>query len=379
VVAVAHSDPQRTALALDLGERYPVSVDDAAGAAQVFREQATQCENAITDEMLQAAANDGEHLKALRSLGMRAALLAPMTSAGRSVGVLTLVNAESGRIFGEEDVTLARELARRAATGLENARLYIERSNIARTLQASLLPEQLPVLPGWQTASLYRPAGDENRVGGDFYAAFAVDRDWMLVVGDVTGRGAPAAALTGLMRHTLRTAATLTGSATAALDKLNRDLLERRQLSLCTAVCLVLRELDGGSEVDVICAGHPLPVLVRGGRAQPVGRFGPLLGAYPDQYWEPVTVRVEPGDVLVLYSDGLLDATGAQDRFGPERLERTLTGAGSAPDVIARIERALAAFEVGAQADDTAVLAVERLAVPGLRLVKSQRTAAASA
>jgi serine phosphatase RsbU (regulator of sigma subunit) len=218
-------------------------------------------------------------------------------------------------------------------------------------------------MPGWRTASLYRPAGDENEVGGDFYEAVPLDGAWMLMVGDVTGRGAPAAALTSLMRHTLRTAATLTGSATQAFEKLNRDLVSRSQLSLCTAVSLVLRDVEGCAQADVVCAGHPQPILVRGGAAEQIGEYGPVLGAYIDETWEGLTVDINPGDVLVLYSDGLIDAAGARDRFGAERLEQTLTGASSASDAVARIEDALAHFEVGAQADDIAILAVERTAV----------------
>jgi PAS domain S-box-containing protein len=363
-VAVAHSDPGKVALAWRVGERYPVALDEPGGAAQVFRDHSAVCTNDITDEMLMAAAKDEEHLEALRGLGMHAALVVPMISGGRSIGVLSLVSAESARSFGEEDAALASELARRAATAVENARLYTERSNIARTLQTSLLPDALPHLPGWRTATLYRPAGDENQVGGDFYEAIPLDGDWMLVVGDVTGRGAPAAALTGLMRHTLRTAATLTGSASRALDKLNADLIARPQLSLCTAVCLVVRDRDVHTQATILCAGHPPPILVRGGAAEEIGRFGPMLGAYTDARWEPLSLSVRPGDVLVLYSDGLLDATGAEDRFGVERLRQALTGASGADDAMARIKRELAEFQVGAQADDTAVLVVERVGRP---------------
>jgi serine phosphatase RsbU (regulator of sigma subunit) len=368
-VAVAHTDTTKVALARRVGKRYPAMLNEPTGAAHVFREQTSQCANDITDEMLVGAAKDETHLDALRSLGMRAALVVPMVSGGRSIGVLSLVNAESGRSFGDEDITLANELARRAATAVENARLYTERSNIARTLQVSLLPDDVPEMPGWRTASLYRPAGDENDVGGDFYEAIPLERAWMLVVGDVTGRGAPAAALTGLMRHTLRTAATLTGSATQALEKLNRDLVGRPHLSLCTAVCLTLRDDDddddsAAAHADIICAGHPQPVLIRGGTAELVGQYGPMLGAYADENWEPGTLSVRPGDVSVLYSDGLVDAEGAEERFGPERLQQTLTGAGSAFDALARIEEALSHFQVGAQADDIAVLAVERIGVP---------------
>ena len=143
-VAVAHTDPAKVALARRVAERYPTSLDAGRGAAQVFREQTPQCTNDITDAMLVAAAQDEEHLDALRSLGMRAALVVPMSSGGRSIGVLSLVSAESGRNFSPEDVSLAVELARRAATAVENARLYTERSNIAHILQTSLLPDDLP-------------------------------------------------------------------------------------------------------------------------------------------------------------------------------------------------------------------------------------------
>ena len=363
-VAVAHTDPAKVALAQEFGERYPVDVDDPGGTAQVFRERRPQLVNDISDEMLVTAATDEKHLAVLRGLGVRAGLAVPMATRGTTVGVLTLVSAESGRSFGEEDVGLASELARQAATAVENARLYTERSRIARTLQESLLPDELPALPGFRTASLYRPAGDEDRVGGDFYEAFALGDDaWTLVVGDVTGRGADAAALTGLMRHTLRAIAIFTGSAVRALDQLNQELRARPRTSLCTAVCVVLRDVAGATQADIICAGHPLPILVRDGVATYVGEFGPMLGAFSDERWQPLTIALRSGDILVLYSDGVLDAAGAEDRFGPERLQTVLAPAVSAADAVARVEQALADFEVGPQADDTAVLTVERVAV----------------
>lgn len=362
-VAVAHADPDKAALAHST-DGYAVALDEVGGIAQVFREGEAHCVNDITDQMLVAASTDGSHLETMRLLGPRAVLLLPMTAQVGTVGVLSLVSAESGRRFTEDDVALGSELARRAATAVENARLYTERSRIAQTLQESLLPDELPPLPGWRTASLYRPAGDEERVGGDFYDAFALGEDaWMLVVGDVTGRGAPAAALTALMRHTLRAIAMFTGSATQAFDELNRELVARRESSTCTAVSVVLREHDGDAQAEVICAGHPLPLLARGGAAKYVGEFGPMLGAFADERWEPLTVPVHSGETLVLYSDGVLDATGAHDRFGPERLQRTLAGSSSAHDAVTRIEQALSSFQVGAQADDTAVLAIERISV----------------
>ena len=160
---------------------------------------------------------------------MRAVLLVPMLAGGRAIGVISLVSAESRRTFASADVQLAEELGRRAGTAVENARLYRERSHIAATLQRGLLPDELPTIPGLRLASLYRPAGAENLVGGDFYDAFETSTGWMLLVGDVTGRGADAAARTGQARHTLRTAGLLLGDPGDALEQLNLALTAARE------------------------------------------------------------------------------------------------------------------------------------------------------
>ena len=210
-------------------------------------------------------------------------MVVPMVSAGHMIGVLSFVSAESGRAFTQADLELAEELGRRAGTAVENARLYAERSHIAATLQRGLLPDELPVIEGLRLASLYRPAGEENLVGGDFYDAFPTPSGWMLLVGDVTGRGAEAAALTGQARHTLRTAGALLGDPDAALEQLNRALAQRTELTPCT-VALVHITPDLAT-ASVRCAGHPQPLLVRDGEPRPVGHFGPMLGAWPDSRW----------------------------------------------------------------------------------------------
>jgi PAS domain S-box-containing protein len=362
-VAVAHVDPGKVAFARELASRYPSRSDAAGGSAQVIRDGESQLVNEISEEMLAAVAQDEEHLELLRSVGMRAGLTVPMSAGGKTVGALTLISAESGRRFSAAEVELAEEVARRAGTAVENARLYTERSRIAHTLQTGLLPGRMPHMPGWATATLYRSAGVENWVGGDFYDAFAVRGGWLALVGDVAGRGAEAAALTGVARHTLKTAATLLRDPLAAIRTLNVELLGREQMALCSVAAVLLREHERRASAEVVCAGHPLPLLVRDGSVRPVGRFSPMLGAYAIEEWERATVELEAGDVLVLYTDGVFDTVGDGERFGEERLERTLQDVTSAQDAVARIDSALSAFGVGEQADDTAVLAVERVAV----------------
>jgi len=362
-VAVAHADPEKVAFARRIAERYPTLADADTGAARVIRDGVSQVVDDVTDEMLLAVADDAEHLELLRSVGMRGGLVVPMSAAGENVGALALLSAETPRRFTAADVELAEELARRAGTAVENARLYTERTHIARTLQTGLLPGRLPHVPGWRVATLYRPAGVENWVGGDFYDAFPVHGGWLALVGDVAGRGAEAAALTGLARHTLRTAARLIDDPLDAVGTLNAELLAREQMSLCSVAAVLLREHSGGATAEIVCAGHPLPLLVGNGHVRPVGRFSPMLGAQPVEGWARATVELDPGDVLVLYTDGVFDAVGANGRFGEDRLQRTVAGVRDAGEAVARIDQALSSFEVGPQADDTAVLAVERVAV----------------
>jgi PAS domain S-box-containing protein len=281
------------------------------------------------------------------------------------IGALFLAMTHSERIFDESDLSLARELGRRAAIAVENARLYAERSLIATILQRSLLPPELPDIPGYCLAGLYVAAGEQNEVGGDFYDAFEVQGGWMVVVGDVAGRGAEAAALTSLSRYTLRTAGKLLGDPVATLEQLNAALRERPGLSLVSVCCAVLREADGRATADVVLAGHPPAFHVRGGKPEPVGEFAPFLGAYESGEWTPVTVDLEPGDQLVLYTDGVVDTVGEEERFGENRLVATLDGAAGAADAVARIEAAVRAFAHGSQADDIAVIAVERLRAAG--------------
>ena len=227
-VAVVHSDPAKVEFARKLAQQYPTYTSDDSGSAQVLRDGQPQLVPEIPDELLTEAVDDPELLELVRGLGMRSVVMVPMVApSGKPTGVISFVNAESGRVFTEADLALCTEIGRRAGLAVENARLYSERSTIARTLQRALLPPALPEIPGFGLATLYRPAGQENWVGGDFYDAFEVNGGWMVVVGDVAGRGAPAASLTAFTRHVLRTAAQLHDDPLDAVAFLNRQLFER--------------------------------------------------------------------------------------------------------------------------------------------------------
>jgi serine phosphatase RsbU (regulator of sigma subunit) len=186
----------------------------------------------------------------------------------------------------------------------------------------------------------------------------------MLVVGDVAGHGAEAAALTALARWTLRSTSELTRDPGRAVRQLNATLRDLPQLSLCTTVCAHVRTRAGDGEATVTLAngGHPRPLLVRDGHVEELGRVGPMAGAFDDGGWDCTEVALHGGDALVLYTDGVLDTVGERDRFGAERLRATLEAAAAASEqpgaLVARLAAELEAFRRGPQRDDTAIAAV---------------------
>jgi PAS domain S-box-containing protein len=364
-VAVAHTDPAQVERAVGLRRRYPVRADDEVGVAEVLRTGEARLMPDVPDELLERAALDDEHLRLLRDLDIGSAILVPMTAGGKVGGALTFVNARDSRSFDTDDLDLAVEVARRAGVAIENARLAQERARVAATLQRELLPPNVPEMPGWQVSTMYRPAGEVEEVGGDFYEAFAVEGGWALVLGDVSGRGAQAASLTAEARHTIRTAATLAPDPRVGLRLVDERLRERGDAALCSAAVLLLSgNEEGDARATLFLAGHPPPLLLRDGGAEEVGMPGPILGVSPDAVWESETVVLRPGDLLVLYTDGVIEAKADDgERFGAARLRHGLAGCGRPEAVIARVEGALAAF-AGEADDDAAVVAVQRVGRP---------------
>ncbi|MGH2875431.1 MAG: SpoIIE family protein phosphatase [Solirubrobacteraceae bacterium] len=361
-VAVAHSDPERLALAEQLRAYEPEQLDRREGIGRVFTTGRPLLYPEITEEMLRQAAVDERQLELLRAVGFRAAMIVPMSLGGRTLGAMTLVTAESGRVLDEHDLELAEQVAARAAVAIENSRLYSERSTIADTLQRSLLPEGLPDIPGYGLAAMYAPAVARTEVGGDFYDAWPVGEDWMLAIGDVAGKGVKAAAQTALVRHTLRAASEYERSPAALLAQADRALKGQLGQSICTALCVRLER----ERLTLAVGGHPLPLLLSADGVQPVGDPGPLLGGLSKVGWDEHVVELEPGTTLVTYTDGVTDALGADgSRFGVDRLQATLRACRerrAAHEVVSELGRALELFQPGGYADDTAVLVLHRLA-----------------
>jgi PAS domain S-box-containing protein len=361
-MAVAHADPAHADLAAEL-QGIMVDLRGAVGPARVARTGRAELHETVDAEHMRAAAIDPTHRRLLSQLGVRSAASVPMTVRGQRLGVMTLSTAESGRRLGQEQLAVLEELGRRAAVAVDSARLYRQRSAIARTLQSSLLPPVLPEIAGVEAAALYRAAGEGTEVGGDFYDLFSVAGDeWIAVIGDVCGKGAEAAAVTALARYTIRTAAVRRRSPAAILRWLN-DAMLRQDVEgrFCTIACVHLDTSRPEIGVTVACGGHPPAMLRRAdGDVRDVGAPGTLLGLLPDPQLEDERAVLAPGDALVLYTDGITDARAPERVVTPEQLHETLRAipAGSAQ----RIVEQLAALAVGKEGtpprDDIAVLAL---------------------
>ncbi len=320
----------------------------------------------VSEDDVRGLSHDDEDFEFLRRLDMRSAVTVGLQARGEVTGALTIAVAWSGRRYKREDSRFARILAGRIALTLDNAGLFAgleraerARAEIAETLQRALLPPPLPHIPGWSVAAMYRPAGAENEVGGDFYDLFRVPGGWMLAIGDVTGRGAHAASITAVARHTLRTAAVLTDDPLVALGTLNRALLARGDSALCSLAAMTLSE-DPSEPVRLAVAGHPPPLLVDGDEVGEIAAADPVLGAFPDAEWSISRAEVEPGQQIVVVTDGITEAQGPEGRFGELRLRAQLSGAGNPALAVQRLEGSLHAFTGGRFDDDVAMLAIAR-------------------
>ncbi len=241
-------------------------------------------------------------------------------------------------------------------------------ATLARTLQESLLPPDLPQVPGVELASRYHPAGAGLDVGGDFYDVFKTGRGtWGIVVGDVCGKGAEAARLTALARYTVRAASMQTRAPSGILTILNEALVrqsasegERHDARFASVVYASLRRSPVVA-LTLSSGGHPPALVVRSdGTVEPLSSPGMLLGLFPHPRLVDVTVELGSGDSLVLYTDGVTEARGRRGEYGEQRLASLLaTCAGmSAKAVAEAVETAVLDHQDGVARDDIAVLVI---------------------
>lgn len=293
----------RKAVPLDVHGSHPVAQVLSTGAPCVIPD--------LTDRtaLLQVAQSD-EHLRFMRDAGYRSAAVFPMVARGRTHGAISFLHIGNEARYDRGVLAVLEDLTGRAAMALDNARLYAERTHVAQTLRRSLMPAVLPTIPGLELASYFRPMGAGNEVGGDFYDAFGDDESCWLMVGDVCGKGAQAAALTGFLRHTTVAYARDAVSPGTVLAKVNRVMLDQDfEGRFATAILVHLRFQGAGVSATVAAAGHPAALVTRiDGTVGELGDRGALLGIFADPTIVEARTVLEPGDSLALYTDGLLEA-----------------------------------------------------------------------
>lgn len=266
--------------------------------------------------------------------------------------IRTAVFDATERRMYEQELLRAKQ---RAEESERRARLLV------RTLQQILIPPSPPAIPGLDLAAVYRPAGDGSEVGGDFYDVFEVGTDdWIVVVGDVVGKGVEAAIVTAMARHAIRSAAIRNPEPELVLHELNDVLLRETTDRQCTAVVVRLRRRESVWAVDSCAGGHPLPELARTGvRPTPLGRPGTLMGAFAELTLTPFDDELHPGDALVLYTDGVTEGRRGPSFFGEDRLRASISTRGASAEELAEglLEDVLGFQEDDAR-DDVVVVVV---------------------
>ncbi|MEV0971269.1 PP2C family protein-serine/threonine phosphatase [Microtetraspora glauca] len=312
-------------------------------------------------------------------------LVATLPGNTMPVGALVLVRRAEGPAFDADAEMLARTLAIRAGAALSAALLYEEQSGINAILTADLLPPPLPKLEGIDLAGSLRASQQAGQIGGDFYDVCLPDRGdgpergALLVLGDVCGKGAQAAVLAGRVRHCLRALSLLESRPERLADLLNRSLLgSPAPSSLVTLVLGALhRAASGHVRIDLAVAGHPPPLILRrDGTVEEVATTGCLLGVLEETGVRPVAVELAPGEVCLLYSDGITEAFGgpvAREMYGDHRLKGALATCAGMPAsaLVERLEQLSTDWLAGGHQDDRALLAIRAAAAPSHREVRS--------
>jgi serine phosphatase RsbU (regulator of sigma subunit)/PAS domain-containing protein len=299
----------------------------------------------------------------LMQLGATSLLSVPLTDGEHSYGVLTLARRADERHFEIADLGLVEELGEQLALAIRVDRMFRRRTEIADMLQASLLPRELPAIPGVRLSAAYVAATDGIDVGGDFYDVFRTPDGWGLSIGDVCGKGEDAAAVTAAARHGIRTIAYWNARPAEVLRQANDLLLSQeydgRFVTACAAqLCWEGKEL----KVLIGGAGHPAPVVVRqDGRVQMLAGGGMPLGIFPDSEASQEEVRLDKGDVLFLYTDGITEARNLELAYFADRLEDELSLlAGRSPEEIVTAMQALVLeFSASELRDDMTMMVLQ--------------------
>jgi phosphoserine phosphatase RsbU/P len=304
----------------------------------------------------------------LMQLGATSVLCVPLSDGEQSYGVLTLARRANEPHFEIADLGLVEELGEQLALAIRVDRMFRRRTEIADSLQASLLPRELPAIPGVEIAAAYVAATAGLEVGGDFYDVYVIPGGWGVSIGDVCGKGEHAAAVTAAARHAIRVLAHWDPDPASVLRLANELMLAQEYDGRFVTACAAhFQWRDNALRAVLGSAGHPGPVLVRAdGRVRVLDGGGMPLGLFPDAQPAGQDVELSPGDLLFLYTDGVTEARSPELAYFEERLTDALASLAGRPpaEVISAMQTLVVEFSMNELRDDMTMLALRAVAAP---------------
>ncbi len=287
---------------------------------------------------------------------------APIRSKGRVIGAFHLGSRRVGK-FTQRDAMLLESIGNEVGIAIENSRLYEAQRHISELLQRSMLPSFMPSIPDMDIGVRYSSATEEALVGGDFYDIYDVNGKYALVIGDVSGKGIEAAASTSMMKYILRAYLYQNPSPSLAMTKAN-DFFRRQveKAIFITIFCAVYNHKTG--RLTFVNAGHPYPCLVNQIQktCTVLSTDDPAIGIFDYYEYRENTVNMEPGNLFVAYTDGVIEARSGKNFFGEERLIEALLGNLDKPtqEIADSIINATFSFSHGKLTDDIALLILRK-------------------
>lgn len=290
--------------------------------------------------------------------GLRSLLAVPLLARGEPIGVLMVLSKDVDA-FSDEEMSVLQTFASQAALAIDTARSYSREHEVARVLQDSILPGELPQFPEIDVGSEYEPAGDDADIGGDYYDLFrAPDGAIWLVIADVCGKGVHAATKTSMIKYALRALVAAGGKPAWVVSEVNRMVAETG--SSGDIVTAWVGRFDPERGVLSWCnGGHP-PAIVRraDGTIERLEGTGPVLGASAGAPFGERSTRLQPGDKVLLYTDGVIEARRGNTFFGEDRAVEALSADRSAAEDARALLESVKTFVDGRKRDDIAVLVV---------------------
>lgn len=324
-VAVAHSDPACLRALGKLVNRLPYPINADVSVAECFRTRRPQLHVEGGGGRFSGVGAHPEVIRTLRDLRLGPSLFVPIIARERAIGVLALAFSGNRAPHTPEDVTVAMEFASRIGSAMDNAVLFERQHAVAEQLQRAVLPQRLPEAPELDIAARYLPASHGFLVGGDWYDAFRLrDGRFGLAVGDVAGHGVLAAAKMGQLRNALRAYASEGDSPGTVLGRLSHLLADDGDGVYATASYALY---DPKSQrLRWATAGHPPPLLCSKSGSRFLEEPADLmLGVDPQETYRARDILLEPGDLVLWYTDGLVERRGEDLDVGMQRLATAIS------------------------------------------------------